>query len=112
MNPINRRGQKVVCVIAFEYEICGSTPEVSSLSLGEVYTVDDFLDLSHALVEARLWPGITLVEYPGLRIKLASTGVWEPMGWPLVAFRPVDERETDISDLVRLGTSVRQTEDA
>lgn len=103
MNPINRRGQKVVCVVDFEFEMGdGSVPKVQLPNIDEVCTVADFVDLSFALEDPANWPGITLVEHP-VRIKRKDTGTWAPMGFPIIAFRPVDERQTDISELLPLG---------
>ena len=88
---INRIGQKVVCVWpahAFK-AACYAIQQFPVEK--EAYTVSAFADTAgHPL------PGIHLAELPGFACackRVASSS------WPLIAFRPADERQTDISAL-------------
>lgn len=103
MNAINRREQKVVCVATINVWI-GNTVETLQLYDGptpepeRVYTVDGFIESGFILDAPRSGslPGIALVEIP---CSLTSATM-EPLGWPIAAFRPLDERATDISALL------------
>lgn len=115
MSGINRQGQKVVCV-AFINVWLGDNPGTLHIYEGarpipdEVYTVDGFVESGAILTEhhAGTLPGIALVEIP-CALKCPSM---EPLGWPIAAFRAIDARETDISEIIRLATPVKQTERA
>lgn len=106
MNPINRVGQKVVCVTEFEiYDylgnlFCGPSPRIDG-----VYTVAGFLNNEGAAASLDLLddigPGIELREVPSVRGK----GGTRSLGWPIIGFRPLLDRETDISALVEAGKS-------
>jgi hypothetical protein len=117
MNGINRRSQKVICIAEFDLIdaasgrlYSGPTPQIN-----EVYTVDAFVD-SGPLVDtdgiltdgSHDAPGITLVELKSPKTK-SKYGGRRPLGWPIVGFRPLLERGTDISALVA-GYSVRFVE--
>lgn len=114
MNPINRRGQKVRCIADFELELAnGELYRGPVPKCGETYTVQDFVDNSGIAVAddgdtEDIGPAIVLFEIgsPFLRVSRRV------IGWPICVFRPVDERETDISALIGLGREVRQPEDA
>jgi hypothetical protein len=88
MNPINRIGQKVICVVPDRFwtqQVCPSlkvTPRK-----GEVYTVTGFEDLNGV-------PCIHLREIAGLS---CECGGINNAPWLIAAFRPVNERKTDIS---------------
>ena len=94
---INRVGQKVVCVasaslwqfVCSRYYIIGGFPE-----FGRTYTVTAFENI---VPSGR--PGVHLAEMPGLTCECKSI---RNSSWPIAAFRPVDERETDISALQAL----------
>jgi hypothetical protein len=111
MSGINRRGQKVACIAHMNvwigrtaatlapYE--GTVPKVD-----EVYTVDGFIESGFLLGSPTpgTVPGIALVE---IVCPLTDPGM-KPMGWPMAGFAPVDERETDISELRKLATPVTE----
>ncbi len=100
MNGINRRGQKVICVASFSiHGLFGEVVPHQTPQPDHVYTVADFIDCIGASVEGQYgrMPGIDLVEVPVIILR----GTNKPSGWPLVGFRPADERKTDISDLVK-----------
>lgn len=104
MNDINRRGQKVVCILEFELiSYDGRIYQGPQPVFNEVYTVNDFVDNSGNVVPScpvhgDMRPGIELCEIaPPLHRK--STGQPIRFGWPILGFRPADERETDISEL-------------
>jgi hypothetical protein len=110
MNGINRRGQKIVCIMEMDIEgptgipYDGETPKID-----RVYTVADFIDNEGLLAphaEMNTHAALDLFELPALKLK----GQTRRAGWPIICFRPLDERETDISALVGLG--IRQTESA
>ena len=111
MNAINRIGQKVICVIRMvaQYEdgVCSSegVPQVNC-----AYTVSGFVSAPTQLAPGIVMhsPGITLTEVDSPECSCCGAR----MGWPIQAFRPVNERKTDIGDLVRLGQDVRESEDA
>lgn len=106
MNGINRRGQKVRCIAGFYIETCNGDvlPPACPLTpqVGETYTVDGFL-LTGIVVDrgtvTKHGPGIVLREINSPTCDCCSN----LMGWPIVAFRPLDERKTDISTLVEAG---------
>lgn len=102
MNGIDRRSQRVICVC--KLTVCledGGTlsndPRVPQK--WAVYTVDDF-------VPAIFVPGF-IGPQPGITLREVQTPVCcvteAPSGWPIIAFRPVDERKTGIGELVRAG---------
>lgn len=108
MNGINRRDQKVVCVMQIDVEdgkghiFPGPYPEVD-----KVYTVEDFVDSGMVRETGEdMVPGITLRELASIRGRRVGDGERRVMGWPIIAFRPLDERKTDIGDLVRAGQKV------
>lgn len=114
MNGINRRSQKIVCVIEMDFLDPGGRlwPGIYP-KLDEVYTVADFIDntglMRGAGIEADLCDidvtmGLELMEIP------CPTGPTRKLGWPIICFRPADERETDISTL--MPAPVRRLEDA
>jgi hypothetical protein len=104
MNPINRRGQKVVCVVEFDLvSTRGGKYGGPGPLLDEVYTVINFIDNTGKFIpdaDDDLSLGIELLEVPS---PISPPG---PLGWPIIAFRPADERKTDISDLIRLTDKV------
>lgn len=90
MNPINRIEQKVLCVgderiwLAF---VCPSLREYPKK--GQVYTVTGF----------ETYGGL-----PGIHLREVAPIACECMGvsglpWLISAFRPLDERKTDIGEL-------------
>lgn len=93
MNPINRIGQKVCCVgderVWFAF-VCPSLKVYPKK--GEVYTVAGFETYAGL-------PGIHLREIGG--IECACNGL-SGVPWLISAFRPLDERRTDISELQSL----------
>lgn len=107
MNGIDRIGQKVVCIAHIEIvdrrgrAVSGPYPVVD-----EVYTVGDFVDsgmICHDdTLERELAPGITLLEIATIRGRRIRDGQWIELGWPIICFRPLDERKTDISLLRRV----------
>lgn len=106
MNGINRRGQKVVCVYEIEIETpSGRVYDGPAPKLDDVYTVADFLDtgmiLSGGDGEGPGLPGIALREIGCIRGRVAATKEYVDLGWPILMFRPLDERKTDISDIIR-----------
>lgn len=114
MNGINRRGQKVVCVMEFEIaDPEGNVYRGPQPVLDGVYTVIDFIDNGrHAISsDGDVRPGLDLLEVPGLR---APRNPVVRFGWPIIGFRPMveDERKTDISELRKIAESIRQPEDA
>ena len=108
MNGINRRGQKVVCVA----EVTVIVGDISALRKYDgpaprreaVYTVDGFIESVLLAGPFGTVPGIALMEIPCV---LKPPGM-QPMGWPIAAFRPLDQRETDISELRKLATPVTE----
>lgn len=115
MSGINRRGQKVVCVIEVEYE-SATSGELFAISprLGKIYTVRDFVDRNKGVIRCADLPDFPLDLFIDL-IELESPVVIrtkEPIGWPIAAFRPVQTRETDLGDLLRLQTPTKQKEPA
>lgn len=116
MSGINRRGQKVVCVVEVEYESqrTGHCYR-GGPRLNEVYTVTDFLGPRPTLrAEQMDVDGVEFIDLLEVRsLYLEIPGQPRiPIGWPVICFRPVDERRTDISDLVALGRNVKQSEPA
>lgn len=88
---INRVGQKVACVWPAETWRAGC-PAIRQYPVYiEVYTVAAFAETA-----GRPLPGIHLVELPGFQCACKRIA---PSAWPLSAFRPADERQTDISAL-------------
>lgn len=105
MNGIDRRSQKVVCILEIEF----ATPRGVAIacpvpSVDGVYTVADFVSLEEFFEDPDLHPGITLTDFPTFVATLTG-GRRVRGGWPIVAFRPVDERKTDIGELIRAGRS-------
>jgi len=101
MNGINRRGQKVVCIMTLVIEDCaGNLPDLTLPEEGEVYTVADFRDsgmvYEHQSIDGEGLPGIDLVEISSIRGTDFETKEPVVLGWPIVAFEPLDERATDI----------------
>jgi hypothetical protein len=88
MNPINRVGQKVVCITPpmVWFYICPSVRIYPRLS--DVYTVAAFETLDTDV------PGIRLRELEGFT---CECGGFKDAPWPITGFKPVDERKTDIS---------------
>jgi hypothetical protein len=77
--------------------------------LDEVYTVADFIDNAGLMreiegIDLDVTMGLELMEIP------CPKGRVRKVGWPIICFRPVDERKTDISTLVP--APVRRLEDA
>lgn len=105
MNGIDRIGQKVVCVVPVEFWLLGICISMPAFPRQDrTYTVAGFEDSSGH-------PGIHLQEIAGIDCpcrKLTNTA------WPLSAFRPVNERKTDISQFESLlktdKTPVRELE--
>lgn len=94
MNPINRIGQKVVCTgdeRIWLFFICPTLKDYPKR--GEVYTVAGFETTYAGL------PGIHLREVADL--ECACSGI-TGAPWLITAFRPLDERKTDISELQTL----------
>lgn len=99
MNPINRRGQKIACVQEIEYEsITGALYAGAYPELDGVYTVKDFV-ARHKLCVGP--PEMGLVGYIELFEMPSPNAYGTPVGWPIICFRPVDERKTDISVFTR-----------
>lgn len=103
MNGINRRGQKVICIMELEIEdAAGNYPLLPIRPVpGEQYTVADFLDSGMVLEDqdvdaAEELPGIVLFEIEPIRGRDIVTKQPVVLGWPIIAFKPVDERETSI----------------
>ena len=93
MNAIIRIGQKVICVVPDRFwtqQVCPSLKVIPRH--GEVYTVTGFEDL-HGV------PCIHLREIAGLS---CECGGISNAPWLIQAFRPVDERKTDISVLTEI----------
>ena len=91
MSDINRIDQKVICIqpkIFFWVMCLGVDCPIE----GQVYSVAGFAD---ALTE----PGIHLREIAGFTCACRDI---TNGAWPMRAFRPVDQRKTDISDLAKL----------
>ena len=93
MNPINRVGQKVVCVMPANVWLLGVCISLTDYPVKDrVYTVSGFENsLSH--------PGIHLTELSGITCPCKGL---KDLAWPISAFRPVDERKTDISQFTKL----------
>lgn len=92
MNAINRVGQKVCCVAPEQIWliVCPSIREYPRK--GQVYTVIAFEDVFGLA-------GVRLREIGGNSCKCAG---FEDKPWLLAAFRPLDERKTDIGELQTL----------
>lgn len=118
MTGINRVGQKVICVVEIEIETPRGEVYLGPLPvLDEVYTVTGFAETgmrAAVTMDANLDVGITVAEIPTLRGRHRKTGAWIDLAWPIMLFRPVDERQTDISDLVKIGFGAlaQETEEA
>lgn len=114
MNGINRRSQKVVCVIELDIlDPRGVLWPGTYPKLDEVYTVADFIDNTGLMkgfgivvdpVDLDVTMGLELMEIP------CPKGPTRKLGWPIICFRPADERTTDISTL--MPAPVRRLEDA
>lgn len=108
MHPINRRGQKVVCIMEIDIETpageiyTGRTPV-----LDQVYTVTGFGETGMLAAVAEpiqgIDVGVTVAEIPSIQGRHHRTGVWQTLAWPLAMFQPADYRTTDISDLIEIG---------
>jgi hypothetical protein len=85
MNPINRVGQKVVCV-----QFCCDLPGWPLLD--ETYTVIGFAEIEYH-------PGIFLLELPSVS---CSCHQLSGAPWPIEVFRRFDQRTTDISELTKI----------
>lgn len=90
MNAINRVGQKVKCIGDERIWLLLVCPTLKVFPrLGETYTVAGF-------EHYQAFPAIHLREIAGLSCAcLRISGV----PWLISAFKPLDERETDISEL-------------
>jgi hypothetical protein len=95
MNPINRVGQKVRCVGDERVWLFMVCPVLKSYpKRGEIYTVAGFGD-----VAGTGRPGIHLREIADLECACKQTS---GVPWLLSAFRPLDERKTDIGEFQAL----------
>jgi hypothetical protein len=92
MNPINRPGQKVICVQdhALWADFCCDIPCWPLLD--EIYTVSGFGEIEGC-------PGIYLFELPPVSCTCHHL---EAAPWPIDCFRPLDQRQTDISALTNI----------
>lgn len=111
MNAINRLGQKVVCIAEIDVVTQSGARYPGPVPvLDEVYTVTGFgptgMKAPPDLPDADI--GIILAEIPTIRGRSSCDRTWRNLTWPLVIFRPVDERKTDISDLVRVAKETSQ----
>jgi hypothetical protein len=107
MNGINRRGQKVICIMDLVIEdMAGEVPRLTLPEYGEVYTVEDFRDsrmvFEHQSIDDDGLPGIDLVEIASIHGRDPVTKELIVLGWPIVAFKPVDERRTSIKTFTDL----------
>jgi hypothetical protein len=101
---IDRVGQKVVCVVEFDIFLLDGSRYGPVPVKDQVYTVAAFGEFPFSFDQARKgMPGISLVEVPD--IQAPRSGSEAP--WPMIAFRPVDERKTDISEIVRNALDVK-----
>jgi hypothetical protein len=91
MNSINRRGQKVICIIdhAIWADFCC---ELRWPLQDEIYTVSGFAEIDGC-------PGIFLHELPPV---VCVCHQLDDAPWPLECFRALDERQTDISEFTKL----------
>lgn len=97
---INRVGQKVVCMWP-AWAWAAGCASLSRFPLeNAVYTVDAF---ARTAGRDNGVPGIYLAELPGFECECKKIA---PSSWPLSAFRPADERHTDISALKDLLTPI------
>lgn len=116
MNPINRVGQKVVCL--FDIEVLGrlgGSYRGAVPQAGETYTVDGFGEtgmIEQGEAYRGRVPGIFLREIPPVRSRRIEDGAMEDLPWPISIFRPAFEGETDISELLALGNPTKVREDA
>lgn len=108
MNGINRIGQRIVCVKVGMEVVCRGCGRIPHPELGGTYTVAGFADFDTRPiadgmrnVRAVNIPGVSLKEIPDIgSCQCEVPGHRElpsPLPWLLMMFRPVDERETDIS---------------
>jgi hypothetical protein len=92
MNPINRVGQRVLCV----HPPSGWLKACPALRVwpmrGEAYTVAGFETIEGI-------PGVHLREIAGVYCECSRL---ENAPWPLRCFRPLDERKTDIGVFERV----------
>lgn len=110
MNGINRRGQKVVC-IADMVITCRSHTGIERKYPGPfpvmegVYTVVNFIMSGIDMDEPDKGksPGLELAEVPTV---MCCCGCGAKAGWPIFAFRPLDERKTDISTFTEIAGKV------
>lgn len=108
-NGINRRGQKVECIIGVEVVNHRGKP-LATPQPGKVYTVDDFLlsgKLAHGaeqISEEATHPGISLIEIPTATCECCG----KMLGWPIVCFRPIVHPDTkaDLSAIVDAAAKV------
>jgi hypothetical protein len=100
MNAINRIGQKVICVgpEMIWRSVC-PTLEVLPVR-GQVYTVTGFEEVDGL-------PAIHLREIEGFS---CECGGFSNAPWLISAFRPVDERKTDISAFTELLNTTKAPE--
>jgi len=99
MNGINRRGQKVICVLEIELAGAGGFVYPGPYPKeNQAYTVADFIDNGALLITNNLGPDIApavvLVEIPCPQVRRRPGKL---IGWLLACFRPAFEGKTDIS---------------
>lgn len=92
MNPINRVGQKVVCIQDGNiwHYFCSVLDHWPILD--QVYTVSDFGEIDGE-------PGIHLREIAGITCECSGLA---DAPWPIEIFRPLARCKTDISALTKL----------
>jgi hypothetical protein len=98
MNPINRDGQKVICVSDHRAWLFVCPTITVYPRARETYTVSGFAPIKMKDGSEDI-PGIHLRELEGFT---CSCGGFTNEPWPVEAFRPVDERKTDISAFTQL----------
>lgn len=103
---IDRVGQKVRCVMSFGIETSTGETAAGCPTEGTVYTVGGFEAVHHPVAI----DGVTHLSAPGIHLGeirgICCLKCARPMSWPIVGFAPVDERETDISEIVRKALDV------
>ena len=93
MNAINRCGQRVVCIQDHAVWANFCCDAITRWPIyDQIYTVTGFSEIEGN-------PGIFLRELP--RVNCACVGL-SNAPWPLVIFRAIDERRTDISEFTKL----------
>ena len=101
MNPINRIGQKVVCNVDRSLWLlygCGNVLKMAP-NKGDVFTVSGF----------ETWRGIPCIHLRELA-NMECTCLKYSSPWPIAAFRPVDERTTDISAFTEILNTTKAPE--